>query len=201
MATNCHILQDPPLHVQWNIGHQYDIRVPYQQDGGSICCCYCNHIDMPLQNFVVHFVLCVIGCIISNACHAEQEYQQDGGCSKAGWQPLIWTVEGAYHSAVLLMSRTKVYFVVKDILSKTHSLTYLDILQMWNWGTSTQLSITKRAYLVLPRNHCKMWQCITAIKDVPISLYRNKMFMNYAEKNAYTGASEVKSSAYFQWSN
>ena len=43
----------------------------YPQDSDSVCCCYDYRFDAPLQKCVVHCVLCILGCIISDACHAE----------------------------------------------------------------------------------------------------------------------------------
>ena len=54
----------------------------YPQDGGSVCCCYDCHVDARLQNNMVHYVLNVTGCIMSDACHTERECPQDGGCGK-----------------------------------------------------------------------------------------------------------------------
>ena len=47
---------------------------PYSQDGGLVCCCYDYPVEVRLQNCVVHCVLCLIGCVMSDVCHAEQEY-------------------------------------------------------------------------------------------------------------------------------
>ena len=47
----------------------------YPQNVGLVCCCYNYHIDVRLQNFVVRCVLHVIGCVLSDACHTEQEYK------------------------------------------------------------------------------------------------------------------------------
>ena len=55
---------------------------PCPQDDGSVYCCYdyCNYTR--LQNCVVHSVLRVIGWLMSNTCHAEQEFPQVGGHRK-----------------------------------------------------------------------------------------------------------------------
>ena len=39
-------------------------------------------VEVQLQNCVVRCVLRVIGCEMSDACHAEREYPQDGGRGK-----------------------------------------------------------------------------------------------------------------------
>ena len=41
----------------------------YSRDDGSVCCCYDNRVDARLQNCVMHCVLHVIGCVMSDACH------------------------------------------------------------------------------------------------------------------------------------
>ena len=41
------------------------------QDGGSVCCCYDYCIDARLQNCAVRCILHAIGCVMSDACHAE----------------------------------------------------------------------------------------------------------------------------------
>ena len=56
------------------------VRVPTRWQ--LSCCCYDYYVGVRLQNCVVHCVLSLIRCIISNACHAEQKYTQDGGCGK-----------------------------------------------------------------------------------------------------------------------
>ena len=56
------------------------------QDGGSVCCCCDYHLYAQLQNCLVRCVLHVM----SDACHAEWEYPQDGGRRKKGWRPLLW---------------------------------------------------------------------------------------------------------------
>ena len=40
------------------------------------------HVDAWLQNCMVHCVFTDFGCVMTNACHAELEYSQDGGCRK-----------------------------------------------------------------------------------------------------------------------
>ena len=47
-----------------------------------VCCCYDYRVDAWLQNYMVHCILRVIRCIMSDACHTEWEYPQDGGCRK-----------------------------------------------------------------------------------------------------------------------
>ena len=59
------------------------------QDGGSVCCCYEYHVEMRLQNCVVRCVLRIFWCVMSNACHWEQEYTQDGGHGKMA-DSLYW---------------------------------------------------------------------------------------------------------------
>ena len=57
------------------------VTLGYPQDGGSVCCCYDYCVDVR----IVWYVCCVlqaIGCVMSDACHTEQEYRQDGGCGK-----------------------------------------------------------------------------------------------------------------------
>ena len=56
----------------------------HPQDGGSVCCCYDYCVDARLQKCVVRCVLRVIGCGMSDACHAERirKYPQDGGRKK-----------------------------------------------------------------------------------------------------------------------
>ena len=46
----------------------------YPQDGGSVCYFYDYCVDARLQNCVV-----CCGCVMSDSCHAEREYPQDGG--------------------------------------------------------------------------------------------------------------------------
>ena len=54
----------------------------YPQDGISDCCYFNYRVDMQLQNCMVRCILRPIGCVMSEVCHAEQEYPQDGGCDK-----------------------------------------------------------------------------------------------------------------------
>ena len=60
----------------------------YPQNGSSVCCCLDYCIDARLQNCVVGCVLLVIGYVISDECHTEQEYLQYGGHGVKGWRPL-----------------------------------------------------------------------------------------------------------------
>ena len=62
--------------------HVLSVTSEYPQNGGSVCCCYYYRIDARLQKCVVHCVVRVTGCVLSNSCHAEQKYPQDGGHRK-----------------------------------------------------------------------------------------------------------------------
>ena len=43
----------------------------YLQHGGSVCYCIDYRVDVQLQNCVMHYILRVIGCVMTGACHAE----------------------------------------------------------------------------------------------------------------------------------
>ena len=43
----------------------------YPQDSGSVSCCYDYRVDVWLQNWVMHCILCIIGCIKSDPHRAE----------------------------------------------------------------------------------------------------------------------------------
>ena len=53
----------------------------YPQDGGLVFCCYDYCVDPQLQNCMIR-CLHIIGLIMSDTCHAGQEYSQDFGCWK-----------------------------------------------------------------------------------------------------------------------
>ena len=51
--------------------------------------CFDYHIDGWLQNCMVHCVLRIIGCVMSDACHAEQEYPYDDCCRKRLFEEML----------------------------------------------------------------------------------------------------------------
>ena len=61
----------------------------YPPDDGLLCRCYCM-ITALTQDCRIAWCMCVIGCVMSDACHAE--YPQDGGREKKA--------DGLYHRLI-----------------------------------------------------------------------------------------------------
>ena len=72
----------PPVNYSYLPPWAISVMSEYPQDGGSICYCYDYCIDVQLKNCVMHCVLGVIECVMSNTCHTDREYPQSGGSGK-----------------------------------------------------------------------------------------------------------------------
>ena len=84
-SYSCYIYMKKP-----NRGCQCHVRVLYPQNDGKVCCSYNYHVDLlHLQNSMVHWVLHVIGCIMSEASHTEQfRVPKRRALQKKGWRTL-----------------------------------------------------------------------------------------------------------------
>ena len=66
----------------WDIIEAISVTSEYTQDGGWVYCRDGYHIDARLQDYMVHCILHIIGCVMFDACYAEWEYPPVGGRGK-----------------------------------------------------------------------------------------------------------------------
>ena len=99
-TLRCECAQPGLIDTIWEWSIEADsVTSEYPQDGGSVCCCHDYRIEARMQNCMVCCTLRVVGCAVSDSCHAEWEYPQDGDWGKKA--------DGFYVQVVLWYSSQK----------------------------------------------------------------------------------------------